>query len=61
MILYVLCIEELLLRFKNNEKIKGYEFYGSMKNNIKVSAYADDTTCFGTNEESIIEIIETFN
>lgn len=61
MLLYILCIEELLLRIKNNNKINGYKINSFIQIAIKISAYADDTTCITTDESSINEIIAEFD
>ena len=42
MMLYILAIEELLTRIKQNKNIKGFNIYGFESREIKASAYADD-------------------
>lgn len=51
--LYMVCIEEALVRINENKEIKGYEVRILDKNEIKVRAYADDLTLFLVNEQSI--------
>ena len=47
--LYVLAIEPLLNLIRNNNDIYGFSFLG---HNAKISAYADDITCFITRDTS---------
>ena len=55
--LYILAIEELLIRIKRNPSIKGYMVSGS---EIKVTAYADDVTGYLIDERSIKEFFLEF-
>ena len=56
MLLYVLCIEELIERIKNNHKITGYRVNVLRSFIIKISAYADDMCGVLSNFESIEEM-----
>ena len=56
--LYMVCIEEALVRIDENKKIKGYEVRILDKNEVKVRAYADDVTLFLANEASAELAIE---
>ncbi len=56
MFLYVLAIEELLIRISNNNKIKGYELKISSNLEFKVSAYADDETGCTVDDEFLKEL-----
>ena len=60
MMLYVLSIEELLLRIKKNEEIKGYTIKVLEKEDIKISAYADDVVGYVSDESSIKEFFCEF-
>ncbi|CAF1118442.1 unnamed protein product, partial [Brachionus calyciflorus] len=42
MMLYIIAIEELMLKIKQNNNIKGYKVYGLEEREIKLTAYADD-------------------
>ena len=60
MILYVLAIEELLIRVNKNEKIKGYQINIIIISQIKVSAYADDVIGYLSDQRSIKEFFCEF-
>ncbi|MES9883856.1 MAG: reverse transcriptase domain-containing protein [Sedimenticola sp.] len=51
-LLYVLCIEPFVLKINNDEDIKGIKIPGK-KGDIKISAYADDSTGVLTSDKSI--------
>ena len=61
MILYVLAIEELILRIKNNTKINGYKLNILQEIEIKISAYADDIVGYVLDETSIKEFFLEFD
>ena len=58
--LYMLCIEELLVRLDQNAKINGYETRIFDKQETKSRAYADDVTLFLANHESVQEARNDF-
>ena len=53
MILYVLSIEELIVRVNLNEQIKGYKLSVLKKTETKISGYADDLNATLSNYDSI--------
>ena len=57
MILYILAIEELILRIKANSEIKGYV---KMNFETKISAYADDIVGYVVDRSSIKEFFAEF-
>ena len=60
--IYILCLEEVIIRINNNSEIKGYKINNGVdKLEIKILAYADDTTCLVIDLISIEKIIEEFN
>ena len=61
MILYVLAIEELILRIKNNTKINGHKLNILQEIEIKISAYADDIVGYVLDETSIKEFFLEFD
>ena len=60
MILYVIAIEELLIRIDQNSDIKGFKFNIINSTEIKSSAYADDIVGYVTDEVSIEKYFESF-
>ena len=57
--LFLLCIEPLLHKLRNNEEIKGVTLPGSVT--VKVSGYADDLTVFlDGSENSLRQCVTTF-
>ena len=61
MLLYVLCIEELIERIKSNNNIKGYKVNVLKSFLVKVSAYADDMCGVLSSFESISELFLEMN
>ena len=61
MMLYIIAIEELLIRVKNNVKIKGYDIQSLVRVEIKVSAYADDVTGYTVDERSTKDFFQEFD
>ena len=61
MLLYVLCIEELIERIKSNNNIKGYKINVLKSFLVKVSAYADDMCGVLSSFESISELFLEMN
>ena len=61
MLLYILCIEEIIIRIKLNQNIHGYKVNSHLQTTIKIVAYADDTTIIVTDETSVIEIKNEFD
>ena len=61
MILYVIEIEELILRIDSNPNIKGYKINVLGQVEVKTSAYADDVCGYASNESSIGEFFKEFN
>ena len=53
MLLYILCIEELIIRIKLNDRIKGYFLNMYNKQECKAAGYADDISGFLQTLESI--------
>jgi len=51
--LYILAIEELLLRIKQNKNIKGFNIYGLEAKEIKASVYTDDIVGYVSDRLSI--------
>ncbi|CAF1106552.1 unnamed protein product [Brachionus calyciflorus] len=60
MMLYILAIEDLLLRIKQN-KNKGYNIYGLEAREIKASAYADDIVGYVSEKLSIQLFFQEFD
>ena len=60
MMLYVIVIEELLLRIEMNENIKGYKLKILKESEIKVTAYADDVVGYVVDDESIMHFFNEF-
>ena len=60
MILYVMAIEELLLRIELNPEIKGFNLNILKPMEIKSSAYADDIVGYVTDDISIEKYFESF-
>jgi len=63
--LFVLAIEPLLIRIQNNSKIEPIKLKRTVGNvdtcvEIKKAGFADDITCFTTNESSLQEIISEY-
>jgi hypothetical protein len=58
MFLYVNAIEELLIRIKNNEKIKGFKI--NMMSNIELSPNADYVTGCTVDDEFTEEFFKEF-
>ncbi len=56
--LFIMAVELLAVSIRENPKIQGIKIGNS---EIKLTQSADDMTCFITNIESIIEIMNTFN
>ena len=61
MMLYILAIEELLLRIKQSKNIKGYNIYGLEAREIKASAYADDIVGYVSDKLSIQLFFQEFD
>ena len=61
MMLYVIAIEELLLRINDNKRIKGYVIKIFDLQEIKTSAYADDVVGYVRDESSIKEFFCEFD
>ena len=55
--LFILCLEVLFILIKNNEDIKGISIFDHC---FLYTAYADDTTFFLKNTESISQLVKTF-
>jgi hypothetical protein len=60
MFLYILVIEELLIRIKKKDSIKGYLMPGATNSEIKSTAYADDVVGYVRDERSIREFFCEF-
>lgn len=60
MFLYVLAIEELLIRIKKNANIRGYKINILENNEFKVAAYADDVVGCTIDDESTEEFFKEF-
>ena len=58
-LLYVLCIEPLAHNFKINPNIRGHSLPGCNKT-LKVTQYADDTTCVVGDISSLRVVLEVF-
>jgi len=59
-LLFVIGIEALSIAVNNDQRIKGIKLYD---NEVKLSQYADDTTCFLYDETSakhLLEVIDSF-
>ena len=56
--LFILCLEILFIFIKNNLRIKGIKIF---EHCFIYSAYADDATFFLKDEQSIKELVQTFN
>ena len=61
MLLYVIAIEELLLKIKQNNNIKGFKTCILKPIEIKSNAYADDVIGYVSNNESIDFFFEEFD
>ncbi|CAF1017144.1 unnamed protein product, partial [Brachionus calyciflorus] len=61
MILYILLIEELMLRIKNNQNIRGYKLYVLNEREIKCTAYADDIGGYLADHLSISLFFQEFD
>ena len=61
MMLYIIAIEELLIRINNNNKINGYCIHIMKKREMKVSAYADDVTGYTIDESATKEFFLEFD
>ena len=61
MMLYVLAIEELLLKIKKNNNINGYVVSNDRVTEIKVTAYADDVCGYTVDESSTKEFFNEFD
>jgi hypothetical protein len=61
MIIYILCIEEPIVRIQNNEQIVGYTLNVTEKYENKVSGYADDLNGILTKFDSIKEFFKELN
>lgn len=59
-LLYVCFIESFAIAIRNNSLIKGLPLPGN-STEIKVSQYADDTTCIVRNSQSIVEVYKISN
>ena len=60
MMLYVIAIEELILRINLNSKIKGYKINIFKELEIKTTAYADDVSGYTIDESSTEEFFREF-
>ncbi len=60
MMLYIIAIDELLIRIEENEKIKGYKVRALKEFEIKTSAYADDIVGYVIDEASIEHFFSEF-
>ena len=60
MMMYVIVIEELLLRIEKNENIKGYKLNVMREWEIKATAYADDVVGYTQDDESTQHFINEF-
>ncbi|CAF0783138.1 unnamed protein product [Brachionus calyciflorus] len=60
MMLYIIAIEELMLRIKLNKNIKGYKIYGLEEREIKSTAYADDIVGYLNDKLSIELFFQEF-
>ena len=60
MMLYVIVIEELLLRIESNENIKGYKIKVLFEYEIKATAYADDVVGYTTDDASTEHFFNEF-
>ncbi|CAF0977091.1 unnamed protein product [Brachionus calyciflorus] len=60
MMLYIIAIEELMLRIKLNKNIKGYKIYGLEEREIKSTAYADDIVEYLSDKLSIELFFQEF-
>jgi len=61
MFLYTLAIEELIIRIKENSKIKGYSIVSTIIMQIKVSGYADDIVGYVVDDQSVKEFFIEFD
>ena len=61
MMLYIIAIDELIVRIKKNENIKGYKISVVSNYEIKVSAYADDIVGYVVDERSIRAFFAEFD
>ena len=55
--LFILVLEIVFLMIKNNDRVKGLELFN---HTFLYTAYADDTTFFLKNKESVLEVMKTF-
>ncbi len=60
MLLYIMCIEELIFRIKNNNHIKGYILNTTNKHECKAGGYADDIAGLLANYECIDHFFNEF-
>jgi hypothetical protein len=60
MLLYIMCIEELIVRIKKNTHIKGYILNTTNKHECKAGGYADDIAGLLTNYECIEPFFNEF-
>jgi exonuclease III len=60
MMLYIIAIDELLVRIGENEDIKGYKVRAVREFEIKTSAYADDVVGYVVDEASIEHFFSEF-
>ena len=62
-LLFILCVEILAVKIKNNNNIKGYEIYSENHTlaEIKISQYADDSTIILASPDEINETLATVN
>ena len=61
MMLYIIAIEELMLRIKLNTNIKGYKIYGLEEREIKLTSYADDIVGYLNDKLSIELFFQEFD
>ncbi|CAF1135238.1 unnamed protein product, partial [Brachionus calyciflorus] len=61
MILYILVIEELMLRIKSNPNIRGYKLYVLNEREIKCTEYADDIVGYLADHLSISLFFQEFD
>ena len=60
MLLYIICIEELIVRIENNNKIKGVVLNTINKYECKASGYADDIAGMLRDRDSVSEFFKEF-
>jgi len=61
MMLYILAIEELMLRIKSNKSIKGYNIFVLENKEIKATAYADDIVGYVSDKLSVELFFQEFD